>query len=110
MALRTSALARGVSADHHGYESMSVRAAKATHSLPPQSLERLLLADAQGELLAGGVIGDTGQFAQGLVHVLGPEADALRLITSKCLGIDGDAELLFVGGAHDPVAADAGAE
>ena len=53
--------------------------------------ELLLLGHAQRELLAQRVVGDAGEFAQRLVDVLGPHADALVLVELQRLGSSGTA-------------------
>ena len=53
------------------------------------------------------MVGDAGEFAQGVVDVLGADADALLPVAGQGLRIERDVELLLVGGADDAVALDA---
>src|ERR1043166_5382158 len=82
----------------------------APERLAPELLEPILVGGSERELLAQRVIGDAGEFAQRLVDVLGPHADALVLVELQRRGAEGDGKLLSVGGANDAVAFDAAAE
>ncbi len=47
---------------------------------PPQPVEGLFLQHSQWELLAEGMVCDTGELSQGLVDLFGADADALLLV------------------------------
>src|SRR5437764_502019 len=76
----------------------------------PKAPEPLFVRQAKRELLAKRMLGDSREFTQCGVDVLGPHADALLLVEFQHAGIDRDRELLLVGGADHAVALDAAAE
>src|SRR5207247_1700658 len=76
----------------------------------PEAAQALVVGDAERESSAEGVVGDAGEFAQGGVNMLGPDANAALAIQGKAARVDRHMKLAFVGGADDAVAADAPAE
>src|SRR5688572_6655174 len=76
----------------------------------PQPLQPLALGDAERELLAAGMLGDAGEFAERLVNVLGTDPHALFAVRGECLRVDRDVELPLVGRADHAVAANPPAE
>ena len=55
------------------------------------------------------MIGNTGELSEGLVDVFGANANALLFVAGERLGIEGNVELFFIGGAKEAISLDAGA-